>query len=211
VTSQGMGSSAFGLVAFSTRMGWVAAVCSMNGLTGLSLPEPSLDEAVADSLRKAGQSLSEGERRLLDAILRRGIFVPMEDEVAAKRVENWLAQLEAQLTQFYAGENVLFGIPLDWSLLTRWQRRVLEEVRKIPWGETRSYGCLAARLGKPGGARAVGQALARNPFTPISPCHRVISANGSLGGFGGGSALKQALLKQEGSFAAFRPELSSDA
>ena len=70
-------------------------------------------------------------------------------------------------------------------------------VRTIPYGETRSYGWVASHLGLPKAARAVGQALGRNPLPIIIPCHRVISSDGGLGGFGGGLGLKESLLRLE--------------
>jgi methylated-DNA-[protein]-cysteine S-methyltransferase len=83
-------------------------------------------------------------------------------------------------------------------------RRVYDVARTIPPGATLTYGDIAARLGEPGSARAVGQALGRNPFPIIVPCHRVLAANGQLGGFSatGGSATKRRLLTIEGALQA---------
>lgn len=78
------------------------------------------------------------------------------------------------------------------------QQAVLRAARRIPRGQVRTYGEIAADLGKPGAARAVGNALANNPFPLVVPCHRVVRAGGHLGGYGGGSALKRALLALEG-------------
>lgn len=78
------------------------------------------------------------------------------------------------------------------------QRRVLLADREIPRGRVSSYGAVALRLGLPRAARAVGSALARNPFPIIIPCHRVVRSDGSLGGFGGGLEMKRALLEMEG-------------
>ncbi len=78
------------------------------------------------------------------------------------------------------------------------QRSVWDELRNIPFGETVSYGELARRLGRPGAARAVGRANATNPVSLVVPCHRVIGANGSLTGYGGGMKRKEALLRHEG-------------
>ncbi len=96
------------------------------------------------------------------------------------------------------------GIPefnfriLDFSVCSVFQRRVLKEERKIPRGEVRPYGWLARRIGKPGAARAVGNALATNPFPLIIPCHRAVRSDGKIGGFQGGSAMKRDLLEMEG-------------
>lgn len=85
---------------------------------------------------------------------------------------------------------------LDLSGLTDFQRRVYTAVQKIPRGETRTYGQVAAALGMPGAARAVGGALRKNPFVLVVPCHRVVSAKG-LGGFSSGVDLKKRLLQME--------------
>lgn len=84
--------------------------------------------------------------------------------------------------------------------LTDFQQRVYRAVCRIPRGHTRSYQWVAEQIGHPGAARAVGQALHRNPFAPHVPCHRVVRADGSLGGYAGGLARKRALLRKEGSF-----------
>jgi len=90
------------------------------------------------------------------------------------------------------------GIPPEaWKLATEFQRRVYRAVCRIPAGQTRSYRWVAERLGRPAAARAVGQALHRNPFAPLVPCHRVIRSDGSLGGFAGGAAKKRRLLAAE--------------
>ncbi|MCA1595685.1 MAG: MGMT family protein [Chloroflexi bacterium] len=82
--------------------------------------------------------------------------------------------------------------------LTPFTREVLDETARVPWGEVCSYQELAARVGRPMGARAAGQALGRNPVPIAIPCHRVVSASGGLGGFGGGLCWKRKLLKLEG-------------
>ena len=83
---------------------------------------------------------------------------------------------------------------------TRFEEQVYAIVRRIPKGRTRSYRWVAERLGNPALARAVGNALNRNPYAPRVPCHRVVKADSSLGGFAGGVAKKRALLKREGSW-----------
>ena len=98
-----------------------------------------------------------------------------------------------------AGEPVVF--PLDRVALEScppFQQAVLRADARIPRGQVRTYGEIAAQVGKPGAARAVGNALANNPFPLVVPCHRVVLAGGRLGGFGGGAALKRALLALEG-------------
>lgn len=90
------------------------------------------------------------------------------------------------------------GSAVDWSVLSPFQRRVLEATARIPPGSTRSYGEIARRIGKPRAQRAVGTALARNPVPLIVPCHRVVRSDGSLGNYGMGGAAKRTLLDREG-------------
>lgn len=82
--------------------------------------------------------------------------------------------------------------------LTPFQKRVLKAVMDIPAGETRSYVWAARRAGSPGACRAAGQALANNPYAPYVPCHRVVAADGSIGGYSGGIEKKRRLLASEG-------------
>ncbi len=85
---------------------------------------------------------------------------------------------------------------------TAFRQRVWRELRRIPYGETLSYGALAARIGHPGSARAVGAANGANPIAIVQPCHRVIGADGRLVGFGGGLPMKSWLLRHEGALLA---------
>ncbi|MER5883131.1 methylated-DNA--[protein]-cysteine S-methyltransferase [Streptomyces sp. NPDC001941] len=101
-----------------------------------------------------------------------------------------------QLEAYFAGELREFDLPLHLPG-TDFQRRVWEELKKIPYGETRSYGELAEALGNPGASRAVGLANGKNPVSIVVPCHRVIGASGSLTGYGGGVDRKQRLLAFE--------------
>jgi methylated-DNA-[protein]-cysteine S-methyltransferase len=102
-----------------------------------------------------------------------------------------------QLKEYFAGKRREFELPLRMEG-TEFQQRVWRELTKIPFGETRSYGQLAKRLNNPNGSRAVGLANGRNPIAIIVPCHRVIGADGSLTGFGGGLDRKEWLLTHEG-------------
>ena len=110
-----------------------------------------------------------------------------------------LAGLAEQITRFLEGEEIVF--PLEWLALENcpaFQQRVLRAEHAIPRGWVSSYGRIAAHLGVPGAARAVGNALASNPFPILIPCHRVVRSDGTLGGYGGGAAMKRALLQMEG-------------
>jgi methylated-DNA-[protein]-cysteine S-methyltransferase len=101
-----------------------------------------------------------------------------------------------QLEAYFAGQLVRFDLPLT-LVGTPFQREAWSLLRTIPYGETVSYGEMARRLGRPTAYRAVGAANGRNPIPIIIPCHRVIGANGSLTGFGGGLAIKRRLLELE--------------
>ena len=106
------------------------------------------------------------------------------------------ADVAEQLDAYFAGELTTFDVPLQLEG-TPFQREVWAALQEIPYGETWSYGQLADHIGKPGAARAVGLANGRNPVGIIVPCHRVIGADGSLTGYGGGLPRKQALLQLE--------------
>jgi methylated-DNA-[protein]-cysteine S-methyltransferase len=101
-----------------------------------------------------------------------------------------------QLDAYFAGELQEFDLSLHLSG-TEFQRRVWNALRTIPYGETRTYGEIAQQIGAPTAFRAVGLANGHNPIAVIVPCHRVIGANGSLTGFGGGLERKSALLELE--------------
>jgi methylated-DNA-[protein]-cysteine S-methyltransferase len=103
----------------------------------------------------------------------------------------------AQLNEYFAGERTTFDLPLRPDGGTAFERSVWSELMEIPYGETASYGEIAARIGRPGKARAVGRANGRNPIAIVCPCHRVIGSDGSLTGYGGGLDTKRALLDLE--------------
>ncbi|GAA2071232.1 methylated-DNA--[protein]-cysteine S-methyltransferase [Streptomyces albiaxialis] len=106
------------------------------------------------------------------------------------------AEAVAQLREYFAGERREFTVPLALDG-TPFQRTVWQALCEIPYGETVSYGQLAERLGKPNASRAVGLANGKNPVSIIVPCHRVVGANGSLTGYGGGLGRKRQLLDFE--------------
>ena len=101
-----------------------------------------------------------------------------------------------QLTAYFAGELKEFDLSVKPGG-TDFQRQVLQELQKIPYGTTTSYGEIARRIGRPRAVRAVGGANGRNPIPIIIPCHRVIGSTGKLTGFGGGLPTKEALLRLE--------------
>lgn len=107
-----------------------------------------------------------------------------------------LREAERQLASYFAGQLQVFSLPLC-TKGTPFQEKVWCALQKIPYGETRTYGELAAMIGQPTAARAVGGANHRNPLAIIIPCHRVVAAHGGLGGYGGGLDKKQWLLALE--------------
>lgn len=105
-----------------------------------------------------------------------------------------------QIEEYFAGQRTEFSVPLDWSQLTGFRAEALRITARIPFGQLRTYGEIAAELGKPAASRAVGGAMARNPLPILIPCHRVIATSGHLTGFStaNGIASKAWLLQMEG-------------
>lgn len=131
----------------------------------------------------------------------RGVYMPPHrwgPEVTDdwQRADEPFAAVRDQLEAYFAGERRDFDLPLA-AEGTPFRQRVWAALREIPYGETWSYGQLADHIGQPTAARAVGLANGRNPLSIIVPCHRVIGANRSLTGYGGGLDRKQALLAHE--------------
>ena len=110
-----------------------------------------------------------------------------------------LASAVDSLNRYFAGDPENLDYPLDLQG-SQFQMQVWSTLRQIPAGKVATYGDIALRIRRPGGARAVGQACGRNPVVLFVPCHRVVAANGGLGGFGSGLSLKEALLRHEGVF-----------
>jgi len=109
-------------------------------------------------------------------------------------------EIALEIDEYFAGRRRQFTVPLDLDeAAAPFRRQVLETLfDEVGYGETVTYGELAERAGRPGAARAVGSAMATNPVPIVVPCHRVLGAAGSLGGYGGGLAMKRALLALEG-------------
>ncbi len=159
-------------ITFNTDMGWVGLVASVKGLLNSTLPQRSAQEA----LQLLGDSVNQAtwSPRLFDDLVKR-------------------------LKVYFSGHKATFSDELDLSGATLFQREVWEITRLIPYGETRSYLWVAEQIKRPGAARAVGQALGRNPLPVIVPCHRVVASDGKLGGFSGGVEMKRHLLYLEAS------------
>lgn len=107
-----------------------------------------------------------------------------------------ISEAVRQLREYFAGQRTEFDLPVE-PQGTAFQRAVWRRLQEIPYGETISYGQLAKRIGNPKASRAVGAANGANPIPIVIPCHRVIGANGTLTGFGGGLPIKEALLALE--------------
>jgi len=108
------------------------------------------------------------------------------------------APLHSKLDEYFSGKRVVFDEEVEFLEGTDFQRQVWQRLRRIPFGQTVTYGQLATEFGKPQASRAVGAANGANPIAIIIPCHRVVEANGKLGGYGGGLEVKDALLRLEG-------------
>jgi methylated-DNA-[protein]-cysteine S-methyltransferase len=161
---------------FKTAVGQCAVAWNATGLVAVQLPE-----------RSAAATRARLHRRFPGARAGR----------PPRHVRQAIAAIERLLR---GGRDTLAAISLDLSRCSPFHRRVYEIARTIPAGETWTYGALAARAGSPGAARAVGQAMARNPFPLVVPCHRVTGAQGWAGGFSahGGVNTKHRLLRIEG-------------
>jgi len=165
------GKPAIRLALLETALGWIGLARSDRGLVGLHLPRPTREQALADLQAR----FPDGE--LTDLAV--------------------FGDAAEQLRRYLAGQRVRFHMPLDLSGVAPFQRRVLEVVARIPYGETRTYSWVAQQIGQPRAYRAVGQALGANPLPIMIPCHRVVGSDGSLCGYAGGLEMKRWLLQLE--------------
>lgn len=125
-------------------------------------------------------------------------FLKLEEKEDGENLQNCLTyKAFAQMEEYFRKERKAFDLPFKLKG-TSFQIKVWQELLKIPYGETVSYGEIAERLGNPKGARAVGMAVHNNPLWIIVPCHRVIGKNGKLTGYAGGLLMKRKLLQIEG-------------
>lgn len=162
---------------FRTKWGYFGLLGTEKGLLRSSLPRRDRAEA-------------EAAKRYL-----------LMDLAGAERDGRLYKELQERIRAYFEGENVSFSrdIPVVLDGFSVFQRRVLQACRRIGYGERVSYSALARRLGRPGAARAVGNALAKNPLPLIIPCHRVVRSDGEIGGFSaiGGIELKEKMLELE--------------
>jgi methylated-DNA-[protein]-cysteine S-methyltransferase len=107
-------------------------------------------------------------------------------------------EVRRELDEYFAGRRHAFDLELDLRAAPEFHRRVLAELGRVEYGHTTTYGALAAQVGSPNAARAVGTVMNRNPVPIVLPCHRVVGASGSLVGYGGGLERKEWLLRLEG-------------
>jgi methylated-DNA-[protein]-cysteine S-methyltransferase len=147
---------------------------------------------------------------LLVAVTERGLcriaYRPDEalDELAAGfgarvlRIPRRTDVVRRELDEYFAGTRREFDLEIDLSPIPVFHRQVLRELVRVPFGQVTTYGALAAKVGKPNAARAIGGAMNRNPIPIVLPCHRVIGANGRLVGYAGGLDRKEQLLRLEG-------------
>jgi len=150
--------------------GWIGILGSTRGLRRITLPQPTLREA---------------QNRLGDSAN------------GADWSPHLFQNLVERFKDYFGGQEVSFSDELDLSEATPFQRLVWENAKLIPYGETRSYAWIAEQINQPAAVRAAGQALGRNPLPVIVPCHRVITADGKLGGYSGGLDVKRYLLQLE--------------
>ncbi|NLT29954.1 MAG: methylated-DNA--[protein]-cysteine S-methyltransferase [Propionibacterium sp.] len=149
-----------------------------------------------------GEYLIAAEGESITGVWRRDqAYFPKVDRLGEQGTEEVLLRAADQLREYLAGTRTEFDLPLA-PRGTDFQQRVWDALRRIPRGETTSYGALAAQLGSPRGAQAVGRAVGTNPISIVIPCHRVVSSTGGLTGYAGGVDTKLALLRLEGAFPA---------
>jgi methylated-DNA-[protein]-cysteine S-methyltransferase len=164
-----------GFALFDTAIGRCAIAWGQHGITGLQLPE-----------RREADTRARMRRR----------FPPASEQPPPPAVEAAITAIVALLS---GQPRDLGAIVLDMDAVPEFNRRVYEVARQIPPGQTLTYGAIATRLGDPALARDVGEALGRNPFPIVVPCHRVLAAGGKLGGFSanGGVRTKRRMLEIE--------------
>lgn len=151
------------------------------GLVVLNLPAPTLYDAERE-LRHEIENLPPGRGRVSGESGR---------EIDPKA-------LEREMQSYFSGKKTGLSFPVDWSYYTDFQSKVLQRVYSLQWGQAASYGQIAAGIGSPRAARAVGGAVGSNRVLLVIPCHRVLAHNSGIGGFGSGLDWKRKLLGLEG-------------
>ena len=158
---------------FKSPWGWMGLSESEKGIDGIALPKPS--------------------KRAIETVLRDQSHEPFQSGASPR-----LEAARRQLLDYLAGKRDTFNVALDLSNGTAFQRQVWRVLQRVPYGKLRSYQWIAARVGGPQYARAVGNAVGANPIPIVIPCHRIVAQDATLGGFSGGVSMKRKLLSLEG-------------
>jgi methylated-DNA-[protein]-cysteine S-methyltransferase len=174
-------------------------------LAGAAADHDLLDVAVASVDSPIGELFVAVTRRGLACVAfededRDEVLARLARELSPRILEHPAAadEVRRELDQYFAGERTRFALPLDRRLIHGIARDVLAATARVPFGRTTTYGELAGTIGHPKAARAVGNALGSNPIPIVVPCHRVLRTGGALGGYAGGLARKEQLLRLEG-------------
>ena len=160
------------------------------------MPAPSTESFYTTIPSPLGELLLLGDGRSLTGLHMRAGRRPISIDPRWRYCEEPFEQVCGQLSEYFDGRRCRFELELELSG-SPFERRVWDALREIPYGETVSYGEIARAIGRPDASRAVGLANGRNPIAVIVPCHRVIGADGSLTGYGGGLERKRLLLDLE--------------
>jgi len=157
---------------FQTKIGWCAVVATGKAVLRIVIGFSEREQLLKQILKEFGSAIEKKPARM---------------------------SITGEMKQYFSGKEVFLNCAMDWSSLSPFQQKVYKAAMKVPYGTVDTYGNLARRIGCPKGARAVGGALAKNPFPLVVPCHRIVRGDGSLGGFSarGGSVLKKKLLRLE--------------
>ena len=160
-------------IIFKSPWGWMGISESAKGIRSIVLPKRSKRAVESDLSAEFSESVQQGESASLEAARR-------------------------QLLDYLTGKRNSFDMPIDLTGGTSFQRKVWRTLQRVPYGKLRSYQWIAARVGGPQYARAVGNAVGANPLPIVIPCHRIVAHDASLGGFSGGLSMKRKLLCLEG-------------
>jgi len=162
----------------------------------MKLPAQTLQASITTPL--GPMIVAVASQRVVGLWFADGAHVPLLEHCGQVLNNPLVERVQSQLVSYLAGQRKSFNLPLQLDTGTPLQAAVWQALTTLPYGQTCSYGELAARVGRPRAARAVAAAVARNPISIVVPCHRVIGADGELTGYAGGLARKQALLTIEG-------------
>ncbi|MFO0778872.1 MAG: methylated-DNA--[protein]-cysteine S-methyltransferase [Nitrospira sp.] len=171
------------LIIFQSPWGWMGIVESSKGIQTIVLPKRSKRAVESELIEQLNEPLPRGESTRLEAA-------------------------RCQLLDYFAGKRQTFDVPLDLSQGTTFQRQVWRVLLRVPYGKLRSYQWIAARVGGPQYARAVGNAVGANPIPIVIPCHRIVAQDARLGGFSGGLPMKRKLLSLEGTLTQLQGSLT---